>query len=162
MEGTSQGVPFMFHVEQVWGRKVNEQESAAITEQEIVEQEVSQDDSSFEARMQRKTRDEILAALNETLYDMIPMWGQWVIVKKKFREETKTEGGVVIKGQERSSLGEIVWSGDLEDKLKPGDTVVFSNFAMECKDTEELTGMRDLFLVRKEEIYAKLRARPKG
>lgn len=101
----------------------------------------------------RRSSVAILSSLSKTLYDVIPL-GPWAVIRKHLRGETQA-GGVTILAQERSSVGEVVATNGVLP-VKPGDLVLFSNFAMEVKDCEELTGEKELFLVREEELYARL------
>lgn len=108
----------------------------------------------------RRSATDILASLQKQLFILEPRH-KWVIIRKIFREETATDTGVRIQAQDRSSLGEVVSVGPEISDIRMGDQVTFSNFAMEVQDCEELTGERDLFQVRDEEVYAVLRAKPR-
>lgn len=84
---------------------------------------------------------------------------QWVLIKKIEREEMQTGDGIILPGGGRSQRGRIVavakmpwWKRSLD--LNVGDIVVYTNFPIELEDLEELTGEKNLHLVREEEIYA--------
>jgi hypothetical protein len=81
---------------------------------------------------------------------------KWVLIRKVSREEHKTEAGVVVVAGGRSSRGVVIHAAK-GVPLSPGDVVIFTNFPIELEDLEELTGEKDLKLVRYEEIYARVR-----
>lgn len=93
-------------------------------------------------------------------YDVQPLQ-KWVLIRKVFRKESVTEGGLILKAGERSQRGEVV-AAPPDIPLDPGDMVIFTNFPIELEDLEELTGDKNLKLVRYEEIYAIVRPRPLG
>lgn len=80
----------------------------------------------------------------------------WVLIRKVSREEGTTEAGVVVVAGGRSSRGIVLHAGE-GIPLAPGDMVIFTNYPIELEDLEELTGDKDLKLVRYEEIYARVR-----
>jgi co-chaperonin GroES (HSP10) len=131
-------------------------------EQQLTDAELSASDeispetlAALEAA--RRSSTEILASLAKQLYDIEPL-GKWAVVRKKLRAEMQA-AGITFAAQERSSVGEVVAVNDFLKPLNVGDLVVFSNFAMEVKDCEELLGEKDLYMVRQEEIYARLKPR---
>lgn len=84
---------------------------------------------------------------------------QWVLIKKIEREEMQTGDGIILPGGGRSQRGRVVavakmpwWKRNLD--LNVGDIVVYTNFPIELEDLEELTGEKNLHLVREEEVYA--------
>lgn len=84
---------------------------------------------------------------------------QWVLIKKIEREEMQTGDGIILPGGGRSQRGCVVavakmpwWKRNLD--LNVGDIVVYTNFPIELEDLEELTGEKNLHLVREEEVYA--------
>lgn len=84
---------------------------------------------------------------------------QWVLIKKIEREEMQTGDGIILPGGGRSQRGRVVavakspwWKRGLG--LNAGDIVVYTNFPIELEDLEELTGEKNLHLVREEEVYA--------
>lgn len=84
---------------------------------------------------------------------------QWVLIKKIEREEMQTGDGIILPGGGRSQRGRVVavakmpwWKRSLD--LNVGDIVVYTNFPIELEDLEELTGEKNLHLVREEEVYA--------
>lgn len=84
---------------------------------------------------------------------------QWVLIKKIEREEMQTGDGIILPGGGRSQRGRVVavakalwWKRSLG--LNVGDIVVYTNFPIELEDLEELTGEKNLHLVREEEVYA--------
>lgn len=82
--------------------------------------------------------------------------GLWVLIRMIAKEERVTAGGLIVSaGQAKTRHGEIVDCSPTITDLKPGDVVIFTNFVNEVDDVEELTGRRDLFLVRDEEVYAR-------
>jgi len=78
---------------------------------------------------------------------------EWVLIRKIEREETTTEAGVVLVAGGRSQRGLVVAAGD-KVPLTEGQLVIFTNFPIELEDLEDVTGQKDLKLVRYEEIYA--------
>lgn len=82
--------------------------------------------------------------------------GKWVLIRMVPREERRTEGGIVVStAQAKTQHGVIVDFDPSEVKhLEIGQHVVFTNFVTELDDVEELTGERNLYLVREEEVYA--------
>jgi co-chaperonin GroES (HSP10) len=99
-------------------------------------------------------------------WEIIPRH-EWVLIRKLTKEEMKTEGGVVIPGADfflnagtdKSQRGQVVAAGE-KTGLKPGDLVIFTNYALKFEDLEELTGDKSLHLVREEEVYAVVRQKP--
>lgn len=84
--------------------------------------------------------------------------GKWVVLRMIPREERKTAGGIVIStAQTKTQHGLVVDVSSAPEvvDLHVGDVVVFTNFVNSLDDVEELTGERNLFLVREEEIYAR-------
>lgn len=78
---------------------------------------------------------------------------QWVLVRKIEREEQVGPGGVIIPGGGRSQRGEVVAAAP-NTGLNEGDVVIYTNFPLELEDLEELTGEKNLQLIRDEEVYA--------
>lgn len=77
----------------------------------------------------------------------------WVVIRKIFREE-KIQSGIVTPAGSRSQRGEVVAAGE-DTRLKTGDIVIYTNYPIDvAEDLEELTGEKNLDLVREEEIYA--------
>lgn len=82
--------------------------------------------------------------------------GKWVLIRMLAKEERVSAGGIYLsQAQAKTQHGiiEDVDSSEVPDLFK-GDIVVFTNFPNALDDIEELTGQRDLYLVRDEEIYA--------
>jgi co-chaperonin GroES (HSP10) len=93
-------------------------------------------------------------------YRAIPI-NNWVLIIQHIAAEEKTEGGVVKPGQDfmgmpgaKGSRGEIFAAAE-GVPLQKGDLVTFSQFAIPIVDPEELTGVKNLKLVRFEEVYCK-------
>jgi len=82
--------------------------------------------------------------------------GKWVLIRMIAQEERISEGGIRIReAQARTQHGHVVDVDTAEVRgLAVGQIVVFTNFPNALDDVEELTGERDLYLVREEEIYA--------
>lgn len=82
---------------------------------------------------------------------------QWVVIRMVSREEIKSEGGIVIKTAQAKTQHGVVEDVDksVVKDLEVGQHVVFTNFVTTLEDIEELTGRRDLYLVRSEEVYAR-------
>jgi co-chaperonin GroES (HSP10) len=99
-------------------------------------------------------RTTVAEAPEETKFEIEPLQ-QWVLIRKVQREETM-KGDVILPGGGRSSRG-IVVAASKEVPLEVGEMVIFTNFPIEIEDIEELTGDRDLKLVRYEEVYARVR-----
>jgi co-chaperonin GroES (HSP10) len=86
---------------------------------------------------------------------------EWVVVRKEVQGERITADGVVVPEREqmRSFRGVVVDVSDGIVDLKAGDRVIYSAYPMEMEDDiVELTGDRNLFMVRDEEVYATLEA----
>lgn len=90
----------------------------------------------------------------------------WVLIRQMTEEEARTEAGVVMpgedfflmdKGKPKSQRGIIVALSQEITDLQVGDYVIFTNFPIDLEDIEELTGSKDLKLVRDEEVYASVR-----
>jgi co-chaperonin GroES (HSP10) len=87
--------------------------------------------------------------------------GDWVLIQKIEKEDTKTGGNVILPGGGKSNRGIVVAAPEKDTKDRPtkletGDAVIFTNFPQFLEDLEDLTGQKNLYLVRVEEIYAKL------
>lgn len=89
------------------------------------------------------------------LYDLCAR-GRWVLVRMLSKEERKTAGGIILsQAQAKTQHGVIVdVDTSVVKDLVPGQIVIFTNFTNELEDIEELTGRRDLHLIRDEEVYA--------
>lgn len=99
-----------------------------------------------------KNGKDSVAVLEKKAVKIRPL-NQWVLIRKLEIEEKQTEGGVVLPGGGRSSRG-IVVAAASDVPLVEGELVIFTNFPIELEDLEELTGHKELKLVRFEEIYA--------
>lgn len=108
-------------------------------------------------------------AVEQKTHTLVPR-ERWVLIKKLIRDEEVSEGGVIKPGEReeesRSRKGvvlalsncagrdrngsEIAWD------IKVGDMVLFSNFAMDVPDVEELTGEANVYLVQADEIYCRV------
>jgi co-chaperonin GroES (HSP10) len=91
---------------------------------------------------------------------------EWVLIRQHREEEKKTDGGVIApgedffmmdKGKPKSQRGIVVAVSEKIKDLVPGDIVIFTNFPIDLEDIEELTGDKELKLVRDEEVYAKVK-----
>jgi co-chaperonin GroES (HSP10) len=91
---------------------------------------------------------------------------EWVLIRQYREEEKKTDGGVIApgedffmmdKGKPKSQRGIVVAVSEKIHDLMPGDVVIFTNFPIDLEDIEELTGDKELKLVRDEEVYAKVK-----
>lgn len=79
---------------------------------------------------------------------------EWVLVRKLSLDEEVTGAGLVInKDQRKTFHGVVVDMGWKVKHLAIGDTVLFSAFAMKNGDLEEMTGDKNLLMVRDEEVY---------
>jgi co-chaperonin GroES (HSP10) len=95
-------------------------------------------------------------------YAVHPRHG-WVIVRKLSLEEIKTDAGLIVdRSQAKSYQAEVVEAAEVvrngkfvASDLKPGDLVIITAFSMTFEDLEELTGEKDLLMVRDEECYAR-------
>jgi co-chaperonin GroES (HSP10) len=93
-------------------------------------------------------------AIPKQLYSIRPR-NEWVAVRKITQDEVKTDSGIILdKSQARTVRAIVVSLGTKVQDLKIGDEVLISNFAMELEDVEEMTGVKDLVIVREEEVYA--------
>src|ERR1700746_523492 len=102
--------------------------------------------------------EELLKSLPK--FRIAPING-WVLLKKIIREETKTQGGVMLAAEQRSSKGVVIAVAETDERgnkipLAPGDLVIFTNFPISLEDLDSLTQEKNLFLVRYEEVYARL------
>ena len=82
---------------------------------------------------------------------------KWVLIKMIPKDERRTSGGIVVSAAQAKTQHGLVIDVDSSQvpDLHPGDVVVFTNFPNDLDDVEELTGQRDLYLVRDEEVYAR-------
>jgi co-chaperonin GroES (HSP10) len=90
---------------------------------------------------------------------------RWVVIRRFIRGEQITEEGVIIpeEKENRSQRGEVVALSSCAGRtangveipwdIKVGDTVIFSNFAMDIPAVEELTGEENLALLQADEIF---------
>lgn len=93
-------------------------------------------------------------------YAVHPRHG-WAIVRKLSLEQVTTDAGVIVdRSQAKTFQAEVVEASDVvrngkivASDLKPGERVIITAFSMTFEDLEELTGEKDLLLVRDEEIY---------
>lgn len=87
--------------------------------------------------------------------------GNWVLIRKYTAEEKVSPDGVIIPaGQGRSQRGVVLAAGLAPAgfaQIHPGDMVIYTNFPLEVEDLEDLTGSKDLQLVRYEELYARVK-----
>lgn len=83
--------------------------------------------------------------------------GSWVVIRKvEAKDRLYSSGLVITEGQARSSVGEVVSVAGSVNDLKRGDLVVYTNFAIQLEELDDVTGDKNLFLVREEEVYAVL------
>ena len=99
------------------------------------------------------TKAQPTAAVLEKKASKIRPLNQWVLIRQVQREEVQTAEGVILPGGGRSSRGSVVAVAK-GIPLAIGDLVIFTNFPIELEDLEEVTGDRNLKLVRFEEVYA--------
>lgn len=80
---------------------------------------------------------------------------EWVLLRKLIRGEEMVDGVIRPEAKdERSQRGQVVSVPSRILDLHPGDIVIFTNFPIELPDLEDLTGDKNLCLVRGEEIFA--------
>jgi co-chaperonin GroES (HSP10) len=101
----------------------------------------------------------------DVAFDLIPRH-EWVLIKEMRQEEQRTEGGVVLPGEDffllqaKSSKHTYAVVVEIGDKVKPdlnrGDVVLVTKFSLTIDGVEQVTGDSDLRLVRDEEIYARV------
>jgi co-chaperonin GroES (HSP10) len=82
---------------------------------------------------------------------------EWVLIRKEVEGERVTVDGVIVPEREqmRSFRGVVVDLAADVTNLSVGDRVIFTAYPMELEDVEELTGDKNLFMVRDEEVYAR-------
>jgi co-chaperonin GroES (HSP10) len=78
------------------------------------------------------------------------------VLIRKFEQKERIQDGVVIPGGGKSSRGTIV-AAPPETGLHEGDEVIFTNFSTKVEDLEDVTGDKQLELVRQEAIYLRLK-----
>jgi len=90
---------------------------------------------------------------------------RWVVIRRFIRGEAVTDGVLVLpeEKENRSQRGEVVALSSCAGRtstgqeipwdIKVGDTVIFSNFAMDIPAVEELTGEDNLALLQADEIF---------
>jgi co-chaperonin GroES (HSP10) len=86
----------------------------------------------------------------------------WVIVKKLSLETVVTDAGVFVdRSQAKTYQAEVIEASDVirngetvPSDLLPGDLVIITAFSQTFEDLEEITGDKDLLMVRDEEVYA--------
>jgi co-chaperonin GroES (HSP10) len=96
-------------------------------------------------------------------FDVEPL-NQWVLIRKIERVQTKVgDTELVTKvDEERSSVGIVLAiSPNCKQGLAVGDRVLYTNYALTLEDLEEATGDPLNFIVREEEVFCRLRPRPR-
>jgi co-chaperonin GroES (HSP10) len=92
---------------------------------------------------------------------------EWVLIRQLKKEEERTEHGVIKPGadfflmdsDDKSQRGQVVEASE-KTGLKPGEYVIFTNYPIEIGGLNQLLGEDDLFLVRDEEVYARVEICP--
>jgi co-chaperonin GroES (HSP10) len=102
----------------------------------------------------------------ERKFELVPRH-EWVLIKEMRQGETKTEGGVVLPGedfflnQNKSPKHSYAVVLALGDKVKPDlhvkDVVLVTKFSLTIEGAEQVTGDPDVRLVRDEEVYCVVR-----
>ena len=87
-------------------------------------------------------------------YHIRPRHG-WVLVRKITQDVEKVGDVFIDKSQRQSLVGEVMEVSEKVTDLKAGDRVIISAFTMEIPELEELTGQKDLVMLRDEEIYSR-------
>lgn len=95
-------------------------------------------------------------------YAVHPRHG-WVIVRKLSLDQITTDAGLIVdRSQAKTYQAEIVEASDVvrngkivASDLKVGERVLVTAFSMTFEDLEELTGEKDLLMVRDEEVYCR-------
>jgi co-chaperonin GroES (HSP10) len=95
-------------------------------------------------------------------YAVHPRHG-WVIVRKLSLEQITTDAGLIVdRSQAKTYQAEVVEASDVvrnekivKSDLQPGELVLITAFSMTFEDLEELTGEKDLLMVRDEEVYCR-------
>jgi co-chaperonin GroES (HSP10) len=84
--------------------------------------------------------------------------GRWVVIRPLMNkgEDQRSAGGIVLPssnaGAQKGTI--VAVDSSVVTDLTPGMVVVFSNFPQDLDAVEDLTGDRDLLLLRDEEVYA--------
>jgi co-chaperonin GroES (HSP10) len=100
-------------------------------------------------------------------YRIVPSEG-WVVIRKVIRGEEVTPDGIILPEakEDRSQVGEVVSLSSCARRIAltgveipwdiaEGDLVIFTNFPMDIPAVEELTGEKNLVMVRAEEIWGR-------
>lgn len=126
------------------------------------------EEQQVQEQVQDKRRFDEVGVRKTLKYEIYPR-NEWVLIKKLERQETFTDDGIILPGGGRSQRGVVVgvaklpwwkrWFGN-GVPLKKGDIVVYTNFPIQLEDLEELTGEKNLELVRDEEVYSVARPCP--
>ena len=103
--------------------------------------------------MTQTQAEELLAKLPK--FKLVPV-NDWVVIQKITRGETKTEAGTILPAEAQSSKGMVRAVAEGVTIVAPGDMVVFTGFPQDLSDIEGLTQEKDLYLCRREEVYAKI------
>jgi Chaperonin 10 Kd subunit len=85
---------------------------------------------------------------------LIPRLG-WVLIRKTSLDEEVTEAGVILnRDNVKLHQGVIEAVGSEVVGLGVNDRVLYSAFGMKLDDIELLTGDKNLFMIRQQEIYS--------
>lgn len=79
----------------------------------------------------------------------------WVLVRKITQDVEKVGDVFIDKSQRQSLVGEVVEVSDKPSNLAPGDRVILTAFSMDIPELEDMTGEKNLVMVRDEEIYSR-------
>jgi hypothetical protein len=94
----------------------------------------------------------------KTRYSIHPRNG-WVLIRMIPLQDELHGDVLVDKSQARTLRAEVVEASTKHDgsptDLQPGDIVIVSAFPLEIEDLEEMTGERNLVMLRDEEIYSR-------
>lgn len=98
-------------------------------------------------------------------FDIVPRH-EWVLIREMRQGETKTDGGVILPGEDFFMLAQkgakhtyavVVAIGDAVKKdLQVNDVVLVTKFSMDIEGAEQVVGTTDMRLVRDEEVYCRV------
>jgi len=141
-------------------------EDQAVVEQSVVAEQpaVEKLRTFLDIAAEQAQKLKAVPASERIFYDIEPL-NKWVLIRKVERVQTKVGDTEIVTNvdEERSSVGIVLEvSPFCEQGLKPGDRVIYTNYAITLEDLEEATGDPMNFIVREEEVFCRLRERPRA
>jgi hypothetical protein len=142
---------------------LNDKQIEELAKTPLVELEPKKLDAAFPTQSAAVQRLKTIPIAERVYYTAEPLW-KWVLIRKLERD-LHAFGDIVGKIDEtRSQTGIVEEISDLcvQKKLKVGDRVIFTNYPLMLPDLVEATGDPNLMMIREEEIYCILKAKPRS